>query len=469
MTTMPQRSQKAIVIGSGMAGLMTARVLSDYFARVEIFERDPPVTKAEARPGVPQGRQIHTLLARGQRVLEALFPGFEDSVLKAGGKKGADVGTDLKMFAFGHWMPDVHIGAPQLTMTRGLLEFVVRERVTKIANVRFRYDTTADELVLDKAMCRVAGVVARTGAGAPVTVDADFIVDAAGRGAFGLRSLTSRGVASPPEDLIGLDFGYATAAFDIPWGFQADWGSIYLLAQPPQSRGAFFCPIEGSRWLVTAFGRGKSKPPAQFDAFMDFLRQLPHPIIYNCIKHARLTSDIKLHWFPSSLQRRYDQLTDHPEGFLAIGDAICSFNPVFAQGMSMAAMEVEALNRRLRARTASGQAFDGLWREFYEEARQLLATPWAQTLLVDSLYDETRMPRPFGFALRRRMAFWAQDLMLRDSDLKVRFLRAVHFVAEPSDMIAAPDLIAAQLREWRAGRRAVAAPVFELSPDSVAA
>jgi 2-polyprenyl-6-methoxyphenol hydroxylase-like FAD-dependent oxidoreductase len=457
---MPQRTGKAIVIGSGMAGLMAARVLSAFFAEVEILERDPPVTTTEARAGAPQGHQIHALLLRGQRILEALLPGFEADILKAGAQKAKDAGRDQKIFAFGRWTPAVEFGFAPLTMTRGLLEFVVRERVGRIANVRFRYDTTADELVFDKAAQRVTGVVAREGGEAQKTIAADFVVDAAGRGAFAVRAFKSLGFATPKEEIIGLDFGYATARFDIPAGFKADWATLFVQADPPRSDGAFFLPIEGNRWLVAAFGRGKNKPPAQRDGFMEFTRRLPHTLLYECIKDARLTGEIKPHRFPSSVRRRFDLLADHPEGFLAIGDAHCSLNPFFAQGMSVAAMEAEALERRLRTATAGGPAFDGLWRGFYQDLRDIVATPWSQTLLIDSLYDETQMPRPFGFALHRRIALWAQALMLFDPELCVRFFKAVHFVAGPKDKIGPLDLLAAQFREWRKGRRSAPTPAF---------
>ncbi|HEY4794738.1 MAG TPA: oxidoreductase, partial [Mycobacterium sp.] len=74
----------AVVIGASLAGLCAARVLSDFYDRVTIFERDELPSTPANRTAVPQGRHVHLLMARGAMEFEGLFPGLLDGMVAAG-------------------------------------------------------------------------------------------------------------------------------------------------------------------------------------------------------------------------------------------------------------------------------------------------------------------------------------------------------------------------------------------------
>ena len=454
---------RACVIGSGIAGLLAARVLSKWFREVVVLERDSLSAMDGARSGAAQGYHLHALLLRGEQVMERLFPGFEAEMIRLGACKGADACTDAKIFTRAGWARDTHVGFAPLAMTRPLLERCVRSRVTNIANVSIRYATSVDDLVVDVATRRITGVALRSEeAGIDREIlPADLVVDATGRGAHGVQMLRSNYFAVPREDVLGLDFGYATALFDIPPSFRAEWGMLAVAPLPPlHSRAALMMKVEQNRWMVALAGRGKSKPVAESAAFMEFVRQLETPFLHECLSHARLVGEIKGYRFPASVHRRYDQIPSHPEGFLAIGDAICSFNPVYGQGMSVAAIEAEILDALLERR--GGAYYEGLWRDFHAAASRVISLSWQQAFNVDMMFPETLCPRPFGFALRRRMVQKMQALCMQDPQLRQRFTRMIHLVGTDADKIGMVDLFNAQLRIWQGTSGPGPAPTFRI-------
>lgn len=207
-------------------------------------------------------------------------------------------------------------------------------------------------------------------------------------------------------------------------------------------------PVEGNRWLVSLAGRGDSRPPTDPEAFTAYASRLDHPALYEAIMLARRTSEIKSYRFPAAIRRRFDLLTRHPEGFLAIGDALNSLNPLFGQGMSVSAIECEELGRQLQTRAKDARGLEGLWRNFYPATKAIVDVPWNQTLQIDLQYNETRYPRPAGFAIQKRIMTWAQTVIHADPELRASFTRLLNFVDGPEDAITLPRLLAGQFRRW---------------------
>ncbi|HYD46478.1 MAG TPA: FAD-binding protein, partial [Phenylobacterium sp.] len=268
-------TQRAVVIGSGIAGLLTARVLADRFVEVVVVERDPEGVMAGPRQGAAQGWHLHGLLASGLQAMGRLFPNFEADLAAADARMGADAGIGVKLFYDGRWAPAVTAGFNGVAVTRPTLECCLRKRVAALPNVRFVYQTVASDLLF--AERRVTGVRMRRIAEDDREEDlsADLVVDASGRAAQGAAMVKAQGFPTPEEEVIGLDFGYACALYDIPEGFEADWSALMVAAAPPASQGAILMPVEGNRWMLGVGGRGAERPPGDEAALLEHLKRLP--------------------------------------------------------------------------------------------------------------------------------------------------------------------------------------------------
>jgi hypothetical protein len=223
--------------------------------------------------------------------------------------------------------------------------------------------------------------------------------------------LQSIGRPLPEETTIGIDLGYATCVFAIPDDAPADWKGVMTFGQAPHdSRGGLMLPLEGNRWMATIGGRHGDVPSGDAEGFLSYARALRTPTIYNAISHARRLGEVARYGFPESVRRHFERFDAFPRGLLPIGDAICRFNPVYGQGMSVAALEA-CLLRRLLERPGDGDPIAGLAPAFFAEVQALIETPWSVAIL-DFVFPDTRGQRPadfettlrFGIALTRLAA-----------------------------------------------------------------
>jgi 2-polyprenyl-6-methoxyphenol hydroxylase-like FAD-dependent oxidoreductase len=387
--------KQALIVGAGMGGLTAARVLADYFERVLVLERDALPGHAQDRAGTPQGKHVHALLAGGQRALEDLFPGFEHDLVQTGAVP-LRVGLDVRAERPGYDpFPQRDLGWYAYAQSRAQLEFRVRQRVGAYANIVFCPRCHVQELVARGDGTAVTGVRCMKVNGKSETLAADLSIDASGRGTLTLGLLESIGHALPEATTIGVDLAYATAVFAIPEDAPPDWKGVFSFPQAPQSsRGALLLPLEGERWIVTIAGRHGEKPSGDGDRFMTYAQQLRTPTIYNAIKHAKRLGEIARFRFPASEYRHYERLEAFPRGLLPLGDAWCRFNPVYGQGMSVAAQEARALGQLLATRSAACDPLQGLAPAFFAEASALIEAPWAMAAIPDFVYPDTRGERP---------------------------------------------------------------------------
>jgi 2-polyprenyl-6-methoxyphenol hydroxylase-like FAD-dependent oxidoreductase len=428
---------QAVIIGGSIAGLTTARVLSAFFDQVTIFERDPLPDHPAPRKSIPQGNHLHALMLGGQRVLSSLYPDFTTQLEGLGATRFRFT-SEVAFYTLnrkshsltGSIKAPRDLGIDGFSQSRELLEYCVRQATLATPNIRLESGITVQGLSYYGT--RVRGLRYEE-AGNPRKVEADLVVDAGGRGSRAPRWLAEMGFAQPEETTIGVDFAYASARFRRPASFQ-DAEKIMLFGGPAPKypNGGGISTIENDLWQVSLAGRFGDYPPSDRDGFFAFARELPSSGLYERIKDAEQVTDFYQHRFPSSVQRHYERLAAFPERFVVLGDAICSFNPVYGQGMSSAALQVQALQNLLKERVANGenQPLDQLATAFFPQAADVIAAPWILSSAFDFMFPQTVGERPPNMG--EGAAYFAALDALSTDDVEVqRILTEVVQLARP--------------------------------------
>jgi len=430
---------RAIVLGGSMAGLLATRVLADEFGEVLLVDRDRFSSDPESRKGVPQARHVHVLLARGRTILESLFPGLLDD-LTAAGAVSLDWPRDVLVAAPSGWVNRAARGVRITSLRRDLLEFVVRERVLRIPGVRAIEETDAVGL-LAGTRSRVDGVAIRPrGAGDVRELEGDLVVDATGRGSHAPRWLEALGYPAPHQDTVNSFLGYASRLYELSRRPGRDWLALFLQPQPPDgSRGAALFPVDGDRWHVTLAGVGGDHPPTDEVGFLDFARSLRTPVLYDAILGATPLTSIAGYRRTENRLCRFDELPEWPDGLLVAGDAVCSFNPIYGQGMTVAAEGALVLRRWL--------SDGGTARAFQGDLASAVRTPWLLATGADFRYPTTegRGGRRPGTKLIHAYLERLDATARHDEAVAHQYIRVLQMLAPPKVLLG-PEVVARTLR-----------------------
>jgi 2-polyprenyl-6-methoxyphenol hydroxylase-like FAD-dependent oxidoreductase len=430
----------AVVVGAGIAGLAAARVLSRHYASVTVLEKDTLPTGPVPRHGVPQSTQPHILLVSGLRELAGLFPGLEDELTRLGALR-LDIGRDLLVYRYGRRSPRAAIGLELVSVSRPRLEATIRDRVTKEPGVTIRDGVSVT--ALSGLNGKVTGAFLDSGEHIPATL----VVDATGRGSRSDRWLAALGLPVPARTEIKVGVTYTTRAFRREPGQLDGWQAALVMPTPPdEKRSGLVLGVEDDRWLVMVGGWHIADPPTGNAAFAEFARSLPDPVIADLIDQAAPISELAQHRFPSNRRRHFEDLPRVASGYVPIGDAICSFNPIYGQGMTCAVLEASALGRAMeRHGTASAE----MTRDYLTAAAGIIATPWRFAVGGDFAFPETTGPRPRRNSLvtwyERRLGTAAR----RDPSINRVFV-SVQQLLDPPSALFKPRLVAKVL--WRSRR-----------------
>jgi 2-polyprenyl-6-methoxyphenol hydroxylase-like FAD-dependent oxidoreductase len=364
----------AVVLGASMAGLLAARVLTEFYDRVTVVERDRLDDTAEPRRGVPQSRQPHAILARSGKILEELFPGFGRDLVAGGGYEWRD--GDLSRFQMrfgGHpitrsgRLPDPS-AVVNFFASRPFIESCVRRRVRALPTVTLVDGHGIDALTWSAGV--VTGVRVTDRAGQTSDIAADLVVDATGRGSRTPVFLEQMGYPRPCEDQVTVNVCYASMRFRMPSDILREY-MIFDLFRPGRPRGYAMFRCENDLWTIGAATLGKDvEPPHSAADLLAFLEALMPKDVFNAVRVAEPLGDVALHRYPANRWRRYDRLERTPDGLVIVGDAFCSFNPVYAQGITVAAIEATTLRGCLR------RGDKNLPRRFHRAAAKAIQVAW---------------------------------------------------------------------------------------------
>jgi 2-polyprenyl-6-methoxyphenol hydroxylase-like FAD-dependent oxidoreductase len=312
--------------------------------------------------------------------------------------------------------------------SRGLLEYCVRHCTLQLPNVAFAGGSTVHGLVY--ADGRVRGVH-YSQAGETHCLAADLVVDAGGRRSQVPRWLTALGCPAPEVTTIGVDIAYASTKFHVPETYDERERLLGFIGPPPDyPDGAILEIIEQGIWHVTLMGRFGNYPPHDEAGFLAFAKALHTPKLYDLIKDAERVADITAYRFPTSLRHHYERLRAIPEGLLVLGDAISSVNPFYGQGMSAAALQVQALQQILATRKSRAQGLDGLGGDFFPEAAAIVEQPWTLAALRDFAYPGTRGARPTDLEAQAQYFADVDALTVDDHEVQ-RLVTQVLNLAKP--------------------------------------
>jgi 2-polyprenyl-6-methoxyphenol hydroxylase-like FAD-dependent oxidoreductase len=386
----------AVVIGGGIAGLLAARVLSDHFLSVSLIERDRYPDEFVFRSGVAQGRHPHVMLTRGLQLLERLLPGMTSKLVERGAVE-LDYLKDVWFHRGGEWMPRLSSSLRSYSCSRPLLDGLVREAVCACGRVRIFAGHEAVGLLTGGDGRRVKGVKVRERGDVlgenRLEIPADLVVDASGRDSHAPRWLEALGYVAPSETIVNAFVGYSSRVYTALPRPEGLWkGLIIHLVPPDGRRGGVVWPIEEDSWIVCANGAEKNYPPVEEGAFLEFIKSIPVPEFYGFVKDALPLSSIHGFRGTENRWRHFERLTRLPEGFVVLGDAACAFNPVYAQGMTMALLGTLALDTLLaRQRRANLMGFS---RRFQRELAWANILPWQLAVSADRSRPTTEGPLP---------------------------------------------------------------------------
>ncbi len=385
----PIKGNHAVVIGGSMAGLLTARVLTNHFERVTVVERDRFPEHPQFRPGVPQSRHVHVLLSKGKQILEQLFPGIMIDLETAGALK-IDWTAEFPCYSLFGWEPRFRSQLKSCLCSRYLLEAMVRQKLATYDNLQFLEGTQVTDLLSNVSNSRIRGVKVKSNS-QEQDLTADLVVDASGRNSSLPKWLSALGYQAPEETVINSFLGYSSQWYEFPEGFQADWKVLATATKPPNDRRAgIIYSVENNCWVVTLYGINKDYPPTDETGFLEFARSLRTPIIYELIKEAQPISPVYSYRRTENCLRHYDKLSRLPDGIVAIGDAVCCFNPVYGQGMTVGALGAIALNECLQ----NHPSLNGFTKGYQKQLAAVNSTPWLMATGEDLRWEGTEGAKP---------------------------------------------------------------------------
>lgn len=429
-----------------MAGLAAARAMAACADRVLVLERDDLAGPPGPRKGVPQSRHTHALMMRGQAHLEEWFPGLSHE-LASYGALAIDPMADLKRIMPYGLAPRFRSDLELLLVSRDLLEWSVRQRVRRLGNVELRGGCAANGPLVSAAGERVCGVELEDGQ----RVTARLVIDATGRASAAPRWLQALGRTEPRETIVNAHWGYASRFYAKPAGWSADWRMAGVVpGSATGTRGGVVAELDGDRFIVTLMGAGRDYPPTDEDGFASFAADVAMPDVARVVSTCKPLTSIAGSRSTTNRWRHYEELSDQPDGFVVIGDAVAAFNPAYGQGMTLAAIEAHVLQQLWRADPAAGNGTAGFSRRYQRALARTIRFPWLLAVGADTRFEGADGPSLPWAARRLAMPYLDRVVALTSVDRRAacNLERTIHLTRSPSWMVH-PRIAARVVAGWR--------------------
>ncbi|HLX89870.1 MAG TPA: FAD-dependent oxidoreductase, partial [Acidimicrobiales bacterium] len=239
----------AVVIGAGPTGLTTAMLLAKAGIDVTVLDRDGPAPddcdtawEGWERRSVAQFRLVHFLQSGGRALLEQHVPEVVDKLLEVGAVRFNVVQQLAELLPGGPGDADYSLFETITTCRRPVMElaFVLAARQAK--GIEIRNNCAAAELVTGPSVLsgvpHVTGVRTKDGA----VLDADVVIDAAGRRTPVPGMIEQAGGRRPDEHVVDVGFVYNTR--------------YYEAAEPPQVLDNLLSPVGSFSVLTIPGDRG---------------------------------------------------------------------------------------------------------------------------------------------------------------------------------------------------------------------
>jgi len=441
--------EHAIVIGGGIGGLLSAAVLARHYQRVTIIDRDTGMAGPDAQPtvrsGVPQGHHVHVLLSLGWRLLESMFPGL-DARLQGAGAKPVDWIKDVVWETpFGR-SPRVASDLHSRLCSRPLLELSVRAELLTNERVRLADGYEVTGVQTTGTPPRILGVEVREhGAhtGATLTADdlrADLVVDTSGRSSQCAQWLEDLGYPAPAETIIDARLGYASRIYRRDP--KVDWRVLYVMNRAPSTpHSGVVYEIEDDRWIVTLVGYNGHFPPTDEAGFLECARNLAKPAIYEAIRDAEPLSKIRGYRRTENRMRHFEGMRRWPVGLLVLGDAACALNPVYGQGMTVAALAATVLGETLRKDPSAARLGPTFQRRLATSMKDAFTTATSD----DLRWPETSGHASPGLRLMHKYVDRVMTCATKDARIHARLLEVLQMV-RPASALLSPRILQRALR-----------------------
>lgn len=426
----PFQSKTAVIIGASITGLLMAKVMSQFFKKVILLDRHSADSAGQASKGVPQGRHAHGLLVKGLDIIEDYFPEITKELINMGADYG-DISSTARWFNNGNFHHHSVAGFNSLNISRPILESTIRAKVKMITNVEFRLGCQVTSLLSGEDGCRITGVEYHTDSDeqSQEKLTAYMVVDASGRSSRSGNWLKKLGLSAAKKEEVKIKVSYTTCEFKREPEHLPGLKSLSIAVTPPNRSGGVMLSQEGGRWMVTIGEYLNDRPLKNHQEFIEKVKAFPTQEIYNLICNAEPISKLQYYKVPSNLRRRYENLQHFPEGYLVAGDAICSFNPIYAQGMTVAAMESCALSSCL------SQGETDLARRFFSNVSKILDVPWNIAVGNDLRFPEIEGKR----TNKIKLVNWYMSKLHRaahhDPIVSIAFLKVINLIEQPQSVM----------------------------------
>ncbi|AZD48531.1 FAD-dependent oxidoreductase [Pseudomonas chlororaphis] len=423
---MKQKKTRAVVIGGSIAGCLAAEVLSRHFEQVVLVEKNSVQDDCSERQSVPQENHPHVILLAGMRLLENIFPGLSEELVRKGAVS-ADLINDIKWFHFGQWKKRYSSDMSTQFFSRPLLDSCIRSRVLRNSKVQWLSNTTLTSIKFDQSL-QVMGVDIDSPSKMK-HLETRLVIDASGQGSRTAKMLENAGLGTVGKSFIETHLGYISRVYKRSSRPISDWKAMVIWPEPPHQKSiGLLLPIENDRWLLSSGGWFNCFPKAEPESLLKSLQQLPARDLYDFIKTAEPLSDVHSYRFSGSRWWHYERLPSFPDGLIVMGAALCSINPFFGQGMTLCAMQANQLSIHIGDWLSNKLSTKSIQRSFVKD----LQSSWNMAKEEDMRFPETSGKRTFMIKLKHWYGAGFNRLSASDKRARKLQLKIIHLMTSPN-------------------------------------